>query len=225
MAYNFDRFGSVFDFGANYNLTNNNMPYRGFHLDRLLYAVFGFLFMPCTVTNRFPYFTLSSFSTTYQGPTGDELLLGGLIYNYLLLAVTLMPFLFKKYIKNRALYIYTLIAPVAALIVMFVDANMAGVIMRYNADFAWYLMMSFVVILSAAICTLKERMRAAVDADNTELLKLTESMLEVLYWILLIFFATFMIRSFLYLFTGMAKPEVNAKLVWHTVKHLIEFWH
>ena len=225
MAYNYDRFGSVFDFGANYNLTNNNMPYRGFHLDRLLYSVFGFLFMPCTVTNRFPYFTLSSFSTTYQGPTGDEFLLGGLIYNYFLLAVTLVPFLFKKYIKNKALYIYTLIAPAAALIVMFVDANMAGVIMRYNADFAWYLMMSLVVILSAVICALKGKICTSADADNTELLKQTQGMLEVLYWILLIFFGTFMIRSFLYLFTGMARPEVNAKLVWHTVKHLIEFWH
>lgn len=225
MYYNFVRFGSVFDFGANYNLTNNNMPYRGFHLDRLLNGTIGFLFMPCTVTNRFPYFGLSSFMTTYQGPTGDEILLGGLIYNYCFLLITLMPFLFKKYVKNRALYIYTLIAPVAALIVMFTDANMAGVIMRYNADFAWYLMISFVIIASAVICSLNERRKAAEEKNNTELLEVTDKTVSTLYWIMLALYGIFMIRSFLYLFTGMAKPEVNAKLVWHTVKHLVEFWH
>ena len=225
MYYNFDRFGSVFDFGANYNLTNNNMPYRGFHLDRLLNGTVGFLFMPCTVTNRFPYFGLSSFYTTYQGPTGDEILLGGLIYNYSFLIVTLMPFLFRKFIKNRQLYIYILIAPIAALIVMFTDANMAGVIMRYNADFAWYLMISFVIITSALICTLKERPKTADPVGNTELSGIYGKLISLMYWVLLFCYGVFLIRSFLYLFTGMAKPEVNAKLVWHTVKHLVEFWH
>lgn len=225
MYYNFVRFGSVFDFGANYNLTNNNMPYRGFHLDRLLNGTVGFLFMPCTVTNRFPYFSLSSFYTAYQGPTGDEILLGGLIYNYAFLIVTLLPFLFKKYIKVRELYVYTLIAPAAALTVMFVDANMAGVIMRYNADFAWYLMLSFVIIVCGFICVQKEGMKNASSAGNTELVKVTEKTVMLVFWLLFICYGVFLIRSFLYLFTGMARPEVNAKLVWHTVKHLVEFWH
>ena len=35
MYYNWARFGSPFDFGANYNLTTNDMTHRGFHLDRL----------------------------------------------------------------------------------------------------------------------------------------------------------------------------------------------
>lgn len=225
MYYNFDRFGSVFDFGANYNLTNNNMPYRGFHLDRLLYAVFGFLFMPSTVTNSFPYYTMSSFTTTYQGPTGDELLLGGLIYNYTFLAVTLVPVLFKKFVKKRELYIFTLAAPLAALTVMIVDANMAGVIMRYNADFAWYFMISFVVILSSVICELKSSTVITQDQSTTKIDLSERKLLEIIYWLLLICFAAFMIRSFLYLFTGLARPDVNAKLSWHTVKHLIEFWH
>ena len=225
MYYNLARFNSVFDFGANYNLTNNNMPYRGFHLDRLLNSTIGFLFMPCTVTNRFPYFALSSFFTTYQGPTGDEILLGGLIYNYKFLIITLVPFLFRRFIKNRALYIYTLIAPLASLIVMFTDANMAGVIMRYNADFAWYLMISFVIIFMAVICDIKEKEKDAVLEGNSEMINMTESIYSLLYMIMLICFGVFLIRSFLYLFTGMAKPEVNAKLAWHIAKHLVEFWH
>ncbi len=223
MYYNFVRFGSIFDFGANYNLTNNNMPYRGVHLDRLLNATAGFLFMPCTVTNRFPYFLLSSFMTTYQGPVGDEVLLGGLIYNYPFLIVTLLPFVFRKHIKDKKLYIYTLVAPVAACIVMITDANMAGVIMRYNADFAWYLMVSFVVIFCSLWCH-REYVGAVSESDDIQV-TIRDSVHKLIYAVLLVLFAMFMVRSFLYLFTGMAKPEVNAKLAWHTVKHLAEFWH
>lgn len=223
MYYNYVRFGSVFDFGANYNLTNNNMPYRGFHLDRLLNETIGFLFYPCSVTNRFPYFGLSLFNTTYQGATGDEILLGGLIYNFPFLIITLIPCLFRKYIKNRILYIYTMTAPVAVLVVSFVDANMAGVIMRYNADFAGYLMVSFVIIFCSVICGLEEQ--AGLAGDNTGLCNVMTTLLQIVYWLLLICFGLFMVRSFLYLFTGMARPDVNAKLTWHTVKHLVEFWH
>ena len=223
MYYNFVRFGSVFDFGANYNLTNNNMPYRGVHLDRLLNATVGFLFSQCMVTNRFPYFMLSPFITTYQGPTGDEFLLGGLIYNYPFLIITLIPFVFRKYFKEKTLYIYTLTAPVAALIVMITDANMAGVIMRYNVDFAWYLMLSFVFIFCSLWC---HRNYIGISAQNTDIqILVRRAVQKVLYMILLLFFAIFMLRSFLYMFTGMARPEVNAKLVWHIVKHLVEFWH
>ena len=39
MAYNAARFGSPFDFGANYNLTSNDMTHRGFRIGRLAPAL------------------------------------------------------------------------------------------------------------------------------------------------------------------------------------------
>ncbi|MCR5789870.1 MAG: hypothetical protein K6G83_08275 [Lachnospiraceae bacterium] len=224
MYYNHIRFGSVFDFGANYNLTNNNMPYRGFRLDRLLNAVAGFLFMPCSFTNRFPYFGLSAFETTYQGPTGDEILLGGTIYIHFYLIITLFPFLFRKIIAKKELYIYTLIAPVAAVIVMIVDANMAGVIMRYNADFSWYLMLSFVIIFCSVTGRLSYSTEAA-PSGKTSAPELYDGLLKAVYWLLLILFAFFVIRGFLLMFTGDGNPKLNLKLIWYTVRHLVEFWH
>lgn len=41
MYYNAARFGSPFDFGANYNLTFNDMTLRGFRIDRFLYGTLG----------------------------------------------------------------------------------------------------------------------------------------------------------------------------------------
>ncbi len=225
MFYNYDRFGSVIDFGANYNLTNNNMPYRGFHLDRLLNAVAGFLFMPCTVTNRFPYLELSSFMSAYQGPVGDEILLGGTVYNHFYLIVTLFPFLFKKFIAKKELYIYTLIAPAAAVIVMIVDANMAGVIMRYNSDFSWYLMLSFVIIFCSVVSRLSNASESVNEDGSASGADIYGRLLYMTYWLFLIFFAVFIIRGFLFMFTGEGNPKLNLKLIWHTVKHLVEFWH
>ena len=44
MWYNAARFGSPFDFGANYNLTGNDMTQRGFNAVRIGPAVFTSLF-------------------------------------------------------------------------------------------------------------------------------------------------------------------------------------
>ncbi len=226
MYYNAVRFGSPFDFGANYNLTFNNMPYRGFHLDRLLNGTVGFLFTPCTVTNRFPYYDVATFFTTYQGPTADEALMGGFIYNHAFMIVTLMPFLFKNLIPKKKMYLYMILAPIASLIVMFTDANMAGVLIRYTADFAWYLLLSFAVIVCAVITELKDN--NCVDRNGQNGAKtciLRQKLLTAVYAILMICLATTMIKGFLFLFAGDANPKENLTLVWHTVMHLVEFWH
>ena len=124
---------------------------------------------------------------------GDEILLGGTIYNNPFLLITLFPFMFKKYIRQKQMYIYTLIAPIAAIVVMIVDANMAGVIMRYNADYSWYLMLSFVIILCSVIVMLKER----------------EKVQTWIYYLCLIFFTAYVIRGFLFLFAGEGRPKDN----------------
>ena len=40
MFYNYIRFGSFLDFGANYNLTTNDMTKRGFKIDRTFLGLF-----------------------------------------------------------------------------------------------------------------------------------------------------------------------------------------
>ena len=212
MVYNFDRFGSPFDFGASYNLTFNNMPYRGWHLDRILNGTIGFLFTPSSVTNRFPYIDVSTFITSYQGPSADEPLFGGLIYNSFYLLPTLIPFCFKKIISDKRIRLYTYLAPVCALVVMIADSNMAGVLVRYNCDFAWYLMISAFLIMGMGY-------NAALSHGKNGVAE------KGIYTALYICFVIFVLRTFLCQFAGESIPRENAKLAWHTVKHLAEFWH
>ena len=137
-----------------------------------------------------------------------------------------VPFLFRKIIAKKKMVLYTILAPIAALIVMFTDANMAGVLIRYNADFAWYLILSFVVIVCAMITQLNDN--TCFDQNGQKVAKsciLRQKLIIATYITLVICLAVTMIKGFLFLFAGDANPKENLKLIWHTVMHLVEFWH
>ena len=67
MAYNAQRFGSPFDFGASYSMTSNDMTHRGTNLERILYGIWYFLFEPMQLEGKFPYLQSASIATDYLG--------------------------------------------------------------------------------------------------------------------------------------------------------------
>ena len=79
MGYNYARFGSLTDFGANYNLTVNDMTKRGWNLGRLAPALFAYFLQPPCVTGVFPYVQPAPFDTTYMGQTIKEVTFGGIL--------------------------------------------------------------------------------------------------------------------------------------------------
>ena len=54
MLYNNTRFNSPFDFGANYNLTTNDMTKRGFIFDRFAMGINTYLFQLPSFQPIFP---------------------------------------------------------------------------------------------------------------------------------------------------------------------------
>ena len=77
MYYNYARFGSILDFGANYNLTTNDMTARGIHFERFLSAIYYYLFACPRITNVFPFIETIPLNTSYIGITIYELTFGG----------------------------------------------------------------------------------------------------------------------------------------------------
>lgn len=69
MVYNFARFGSPLDFGANYNLTTNDMTHRGFHADRIPFGLYAYLFQPPALGSQFPFMHQTYMDPAYQGVT------------------------------------------------------------------------------------------------------------------------------------------------------------
>ena len=208
MYYNVVRFDSVFDFGANYNLTYNNMPYRGWRLDRLFYSIFGFLFFPLGVTNSFPFIEPSHYVSTYQGISVDDALTGGIIYNQIYLLPVLFVFKLKKYFKNLQAFYMAAFATIMAIIIMVVDAQMAGVLTRYFSDFTWLLMVSGFII----IATVYQQIEA-------------ECHRYIFRCAFYICFILSMLNRLLSIFTdlGLALKDTNG-LLFQRVAHLVEFW-
>ena len=150
MYYNYARFGSVFDFGANYNLTTNDMTKRGFRLDRIPYGIFMYLFQFPKITSRFPFLNPCDNFTRYMGVTIYECVYGGL---FVIMPVLLWNFAAyfgktKRFLKRRKLFAAILICHIFAFIIPVVDINMAGIVFRYIIDFTWLLILpAFAVYL------------------------------------------------------------------------------
>ena len=149
MWYNAARFGSPFDFGSNYNLTTNDMTQRGFDPGRLLPAVFAyFLQLPSTV-GVFPYLEACPFETTYMGQTIKEATFGGLFACVpILWTLVLAGRAIKLRImmrKNRTVAGVICVLIGGGVVVALADAQMAGILQRYFADF------SVMFLLAAAL--------------------------------------------------------------------------
>lgn len=150
-AYNYARFGSFTDFGANYNLTVNDMTKRGWNVGRLAPALFAYFLQPPSVTGVFPYLQAAPFDTTYMGQTIKEVTFGGILACLPLLWV--LPFS-RRILRMRTAQrsTHTVAGVIGALlaggvIVAIADAQMAGILQRYFADFSFMFLASAVLLV------------------------------------------------------------------------------
>lgn len=156
MWYNYSRFDSPFDFGANYNLTTNDMTSRGFVWDRMLPAAYSYLFQLPKMTATFPFIRFADFDTSYMGVTIRESTYGGIFAcSPLLLLIFVIPFI-KKFLKKDKVYAPILILAAIGIITPLLDAQFAGILQRYFADFSLMLYLSATMILLAIINNVKE---------------------------------------------------------------------
>ena len=135
MWYNAARFGSPFDFGANYNLTSNDMTRRGFSVGRIAPAVCTFLFGVPGVSTVFPYLSATRMQTNYMGLTITELFYGGAFACLpLLWGLTVLPLARGRLGQKRDLRALLGLTLTAALVLVVLDCQMAGVLYRYQSD-------------------------------------------------------------------------------------------
>ena len=148
--YNKARFGSITDFGANYNLTVNDMTKRGMNVGRLAPALFAYFFQPPNVSGVFPFIQAVDFDTTYMGQTIKEVTFGGIF--------ACLPFLwilpFAKRIlalrfrqrSTRTIAGVIIVLISTGVLVALLDAQMAGILQRYYADFSFMFLTAAVLL-------------------------------------------------------------------------------
>ncbi len=147
MYYNWVRFGSVFDFGASYNLTTNDMTHRGMELGRLPDGFFMYLFQPLSLGLRFPFAEVTAFYSNYLGKTVRDWTYGGAFWTHPLLLGMFGIFAAKRGSDRKGLKGTVLTSLALALIVIAADTEMAGILNRYYTDFLWLLMIPAVLTL------------------------------------------------------------------------------
>lgn len=147
MYYNYSRFGSVYDFGANYNLTTNDMTKRGFVWGRIPEGIFMYLFEPAVFTAEFPFIKSMDFYTNYMGMTIHELMFGGAFASHLILTAGFLMFRLKKYLKRKNLFYFSLFSFLFAFVIVIADTQMAGLLQRYTVDFVWFLFVPAIICI------------------------------------------------------------------------------
>lgn len=154
MGYNYARFGAVTDFGANYNLTLNDMTKRGLSVGRFAPAFFAYFIQPPTVTGVFPFLQPAVFETTYMGQTIREVTFGGI---FICLPILWVLAFSKRILQQRIAARSTrtvagviLVLIVGGVLVALLDAQMAGILQRYFADFSFMFLTAAVLLVFIA---------------------------------------------------------------------------
>ena len=138
MVYNFARFGSPLDFGANYNLTTNDMTHRGFHADRIPFGLYAYLFQPPALGSQFPFMHQTYMDPAYQGVTIYEPMFGGYFFLYPMTLVLLALPRVRHGLKAKGLMPLWICAVCVAVVLCIFDLQGAGILMRYICDFGLY---------------------------------------------------------------------------------------
>lgn len=152
MYYNYARFGSPFDFGANYNLTSNDMTHKGFVFSRNFLGLFEYFLQPFHVKATFPFLEVVSLTTEYQGYLSTEPLFGGFLWFHLITVFSFGIFRCRKKLQSRNLWGIALMALISAFIVVEVNIQMSGLTQRYMSDFGWLFALPAILV----VCSLEE---------------------------------------------------------------------
>lgn len=151
LVYNFERFGSVFDFGNNYQITVVDLNTYKTPRGNIIWLIFYYLLLPLTPTSAFPYLQRSPAPLPiwqYSQPG-----LGGLFILAPIFALSLillcLPKIHRKLKDNDSIPMITSLLALAVIVLLF-TAYVAGLDARYMLDFSWLVGLAAIFPLVAA---------------------------------------------------------------------------
>lgn len=150
MYYNYSRFGSFMNFGANYNLTTNDMTKRGFNLARIRDGLYSYLFQIPNISNHYPFILESELRTDYLGITIYEPMFGGFFMTHIICFILSFSYWLKGIFRKK-IFNMTLVLILISFVIVILDTEMAGILPRYISDFSFFLLLATVLVLSTII--------------------------------------------------------------------------
>ena len=152
LYFNRIRFGSFFDFGNTYNLSEMDLQNRHLGIRRLWLGLFEYLFQPLKISGRFPYvesiYDYRNHPTDYMGYMFFDPVFGG----YFALCPVCLCIVFlrecKKALSSVKMYWLCVISLVFAAILLLTDIELTGITLRYQMDFGLPVALTAVLILT-----------------------------------------------------------------------------
>lgn len=144
MIFNYIRFDSIFEFGANYQLTENDMRNLKYRLFSIPTGLLDYLFSIPNIGTEFPYLFVNRGTIEFYGFYYSGVMAAGLfILNPILLAMLFIPKM-KKYM-NKECFSFIISLTFIGIVMLLLEIVMGGSCQRYVIDFGW--MFTFVAIL------------------------------------------------------------------------------
>ena len=163
MWYNFARFSDPLDFGANYNLTGNDMTLRGHSLGKAIESLFYYLFSTPKFISAFPYINLQD--TPQLGTavlTISETFVSGILFMAPFMILTFMELFNKQQKPHVKRFIFATFA--FALFIAIFDGEAASITYRYLCDFG------FAIGFGCAVAMLSVSNSAIEEPNNPQTL-------------------------------------------------------
>ena len=152
LYYNKIRFGSFFDFGFSYNLSEMDNQNRHLGIRRLWLGLFEYLFQPLKIGGKFPYvesiYNYKSHETDYMGYLFFDPLYGG--YFALCPVCLCVVFIrrFKKELASMKMYWMSVISLIFAAVLLVLNIELTGMTVRYQMDFGLPVVLIAVLIIT-----------------------------------------------------------------------------
>lgn len=162
LYYNHIRFGDIFQFGTDYQLTVANASLYEIGLSGIFPAVFHYFLQPFEANAQFPHITFSYLPLADYGKAVYIDSSFGIFALPFMLSLLLSPVLFKskRVHKNGKILLAASLFSLAA--TAFLDFCLGGVIFRYTADISLPAALISAVILLESVFLLQEKYPAEI---------------------------------------------------------------
>lgn len=149
MKFNFDRFGSPFEFGTTYQLTVDNMKYNQFSVLNILPAIYHYFFQLPSVDPQFPFIHAADKEFNYYASYKLHVVMLGVISfpcMWWIFGMTHVPVYRER--KEARTFFWSVV--LLSVFIAVLNFSVSGTDIRYIADFALLLsILSVIVILNA----------------------------------------------------------------------------
>ena len=208
MFYNYARFGSVFDFGQNYNLTVMDMTAEHFNIEKIPLGLFTYFLQLPGTSVIFPYIHYAGTYTQFMGNYVREEVTGGMFIHHIILFFLIMTTKVKDILKEKKLLWIVCMLLGISLIVCMLDFNTGGIVERYRTDFTWQIFLAAIIVIYAVL----------EKYNNTPFYVLILTVLSVC-------FMWSFVNDFAELFNATYKTySLTCPAFFYNMQYIIEFW-